>query len=62
MNRKLFLCVIQWCGEPWWFDVTAIKNAVSAQSRQQTLEMLTNNTASSIECLHSPVPIDQAAF
>jgi len=38
--------------------VTAIKNAVSTQSRQQTPKMLTNNTASSIECPHSPVLID----
>ena len=57
MNRKLFLCIIQWCGEPQWFDVIVIENAVSAQSRQQTSKVLTNNTASRIECPHSPVLI-----
>ena len=52
MNRKLFLCVIQWCGEPQWFDVTVIENTISTQ-RQQTPKMLMNNTASHIECPHS---------
>jgi len=55
MNRKVFLCIIPWCGEPQWFSVTVLENAISAQSRQQTLKMLTNNTASCIESPLNPV-------